>query len=414
MNIRARMVIPRAGQLLEDAVVRVDGVRIAEVCPTKAWRQSGGKIDRDLGEVLLMPGLINAHCHLDYTLMRGALLGPTTFAEWIQRLNAIRRSVSIDDIASSISKGFQESARFGTTLVGNIESYPEVLEKLVPPPIRTIWFYELIDIRRTMPSEQLIEGALRFYEQHPGWLGGVGLSPHAPYTASLPLYQQAAETGRRLKLPMTTHLGESPEETEMFQNGRGPLFEFLSRIGRSMKDCGGGQGSPLRRLAEAGVLDRDWLVAHLNEIAEADWPLLEPGGPLSGLGVVHCPQSHEFFGHRPFSLERLVGAGCRVCLGTDSLATGRELNLFREMALAKKYHPRLRPERLLAMVTTIPAGLLGYEDRLGVLQTGAYADLTAVTYAGSPEDACWSLCDAFRKSVFTMCGGQIVFESHPA
>jgi len=412
MNIRSRLAILSPGEVLEDAVVRVDGIRIAEVGRASEFRKRGESIDLDLGESILLPGLINAHCHLDYTILRGALLGPDSFSGWIQRLNAIRSVLSTEDLVRSIRDGFQQLARHGVTTVANIESYPEVFDELEAPPIRTYWFYELIDVRQNKMTERLIESAVRMHERNPGWMGGVGLSPHSPYTASLELYRLASQAAQTHGLPVTTHLGESYEEALMFGRGDGPLFEFMRKIGREMEDCGPGRPSPLRHLAKEGILRRDWLVAHLNEIAPEDWELLEPGGLLNGLTVVHCPQSHEFFGHRPFELSRLVGCGARVCLGTDSLASGRELSLFREMALAWEYHPRVRPRVLLEMVTTWPAAALGLEGKAGVIRSGAYADLTAVAYEGHSEGAHSALCDLFLSSHFTMCAGQVVFESH--
>jgi len=411
MIIRARLAIPTPGTVVEDAVVRIDGVRIAEVSRYSEFRASGGKVDRDLGDVLLLPGLINAHCHLDYTMLRGALLGTHSFTRWVQRLNAVRSCLTLEEITESVEQGFQQLARFGITTVLNIESYPEVLNHILAPPIRTFWFYELIDIRRKNPSEEMVSGALRFFEQNPGWLGGCGLSPHAPYTATQEMYALAAEAAAGTGMGLSTHLGESSEERQMFEERTGPLHEFMKELGRNNLDCGPGKPSPLRRLAENGVLGPHWIVAHLNEIAPQDWALLEPGGLLHGMTVVHCPQSHEFFGHKRFSMERLLACGANVCLGTDSLASGRELSLFREMALAHGYFPKLSPDHLLEMVTLAPAKALGMAGLIGIIRPGAYADLTAVRYSGPKNKASEAVLTPFRHAAFTMCHGQIVFES---
>ncbi len=413
MNVRARLALLPPGKIDRDIVVRIEGGRIAEVRRGADVRAAGERIDRDLGEVLLLPGLVNAHCHLDYTIMRGALLGPKSFTEWIRRLNAIRRSLGEEDVLASIQDGFQRLTRHGITTVANIESYPELIERLGPPPVRTFWFQELIDVRRAFDPDETIAHATGLPHRQPHWLGGVGLSPHSPYTASFDLFSKAAEAARQAELPITTHLGESREETRMFTDSSGSLYHFLGEIGRSMEDCGPGHPSPLRRLAEAGVLRPDWIVAHLNEIATEDWELLEPGGLLHGLTIVHCPQSHEFFGHNPFRMERLLACGAQVCLGTDSLASGKELSLFREMALAREYHPRIAPSLLWKMVSTTPASALGLEGSAGVLQTGAFADLTAIPCETTEADPWDTLCDLVQHATFTMVAGEIVFESRP-
>ena len=131
--------------------------------------------------------------------------------------------------------GFAESARWGATTILNIESFPELMWKMPPPPLRTWWFYEMIDVRRVIPTEQLVAGALFFFQEMANgpcpkdWRGGSGLSPHAPYTASPELYRLARDCARQNAMPWTTHLGESADEKEMFVHGRGPLFDFLSR-----------------------------------------------------------------------------------------------------------------------------------------------------------------------------------------
>jgi len=408
VNIRVRQALVGDGEVWEDVVVRIAGGEVASVERTGLARGAGERIDRDWGEVLLLPGLVNAHCHLDYTLLRGALLGAGSFTRWIQRLNAMRSVLRDEEVVGSVERGFQELTRHGITTVVNIGSYPEVVSRIKPPPVRTYWMQELMDVRGDGAVEERLELAKAMRGWDGEWRGGSGLSPHAPYTASMGLYRRAAAVGGLL----TTHLGESAEEEAMFRLGTGPMYQFLKEIGRSMEDCGPGKASPLRRLAEAGIMDAGWLVAHLNEIAPEDWELVEPGGRLHRLGVVHCPQSHEFFGHRTFRMERLLGCGARVCLGTDSLASGRELSLFRELALAHLYHPRVPPQVLWRMVSSVPADLLGLGGKAGVLWPGAYADLTAIEHEGGRESIWDAVMRAHQRVHFTMCAGNIVFESH--
>ena len=144
-----------------------------------------------------MPGLINAHCHLDYSMLRRAIQPPRGFTAWVQRLNAIKRSLRDEDYLEAIALGFAELRKWGTTTVLNIESFPELMGRIPPPPIRTWWFYEMIDVRQRITTEDLLEGAGIFFRKHADWLGGFGLSPHAPYTASAALYQLASACARQ-------------------------------------------------------------------------------------------------------------------------------------------------------------------------------------------------------------------------
>ena len=377
MIYRARHVVPMIGPPIENGAVVVTGDTIAAVGPWDGIRPAWAGEAEDLGEAILMPGLINAHCHLDYTGLRGAILRPESFAGWIQRINAVKRDLSEDDFLAAIERGFTECLNTGTTTVLNVESFPGLLPRMRRPKLRTWWFFELIDLRQTPPAEEILAAALKFFSQRPEWRGGVGLSPHAPYTASVAMFQLARAISKRHGVPVTTHIGESHEEQTMFADGAGPLFSFLQSIGRPMADCGNGR-SPLRILAEAAAIGPETIVAHLNELPEEDEPLLDEGGYLHAMSVVHCPLSHRYFAHRPFPMERLRKLAVNVCLGTDSLASNQTLNMFEELRAARDAFPFLSPADVLEMATANAARALGLAGRLGVLRSGAFADLIAI------------------------------------
>lgn len=369
-TLRARMLHPVSRPPIEDGMVSIEGGGIRE------WGRWDGREAEDLGEVVLLPGLINAHCHLDYSVMRRSILPNASFSHWIRRINELKRTLSDDDYLASIAGGFRELVANGTTTVLNIESFPELMVRMPPPPIRTWWFYEMMDVRNRLHPEDVVAGALSFFEDRPGWSGGFGLSPHAPYTTSGELYRLARSCCEKYRMPMMTHLAESDEEQAMFRERSGPLFDFLSGLGRDMSDCGG--ISPVARLIRDGCLPDGALLTHMNHIEEADWDLLR-GRKFS---IVHCPGCHEYFGRPKFPLARFRAEGHAICLGTDSLASNRELNLFAEMRSLARSHPETSPRDLLTFVTTSPARALGQTGRLGEIATGAFADLIAIPYAG--------------------------------
>lgn len=376
--LRARHVLPLHSPPIADGAVLVREGRIAAVGRFADLRGMGEVVD--LGEQVLLPGLINAHCHLDYTGMRGAILAPESFTAWIGRINALKRECTEDDYLRGIRDGFAECLRTGTTSLLNIEAFPELLPRLDTPPVRTWWCYELIDIRRRLPTDEIIDGALAFFGDHPGWLGGFGLSPHAPYTASRELYQLAAQAARAHGMPITTHLGESIDEHLMFLEAAGPLHDFLRGLGRPMEDCGRGE-SALTGLQQCGAIDASCVVAHLNLVTQRDEELLASGGPLHGLSVVHCPSSHAYFQHPEFNYGLLRDLGANVCLGTDSLASASSLNLFAETRFFARFQPGVSPGELLDLITRHPAAALGAAGRLGVLTPGAEADMIALPLA---------------------------------
>jgi cytosine/adenosine deaminase-related metal-dependent hydrolase len=379
MIIRARSVVTMDGAPIKNGAVAVSGDAIVDVgkFPEVSARYLGQEII-DLGEQALLPGLINAHCHLDYTCLRGKIPRQNSFTNWIRAINEEKSKLSPEDYVASINQGFAESKRFGTATIANLTAFPELIRQFPDPPIRSWWFAELIDVRSPNRTNELVDSAiesLKFAQNY-------GLAPHALFTASKNLYHRCEEVGANLLL--TTHLAESREEMEMFRDASGPLYEFMKSIGRDMSDCG--HGTPLERFLRVDDSttskgfktgkDNNWLIAHLNELTESDFKFLERS--KTRFDVVHAPRSHEYFGHRRFSFERLRALGFNMCLGTDSLASNESLSLFAEMRAFQRSEPEVSPEKIFEMVSVNPASALRQQNTLGRIRPGFRADLIAI------------------------------------
>ena len=219
---------------------------------------------------------------------------------------------------------------------------------------------------------QVLGGARALFEK---W----GLAPHAPFTASADLYRQCEEIARRENLLLTTHLAESRDEKEMFSETSGPLFDFLSEIGRDNSDLH--NATPVEQVSAFCELNRRWLLVHLNEITGSDLDVLRQWSSLPN--VVHCARSHDYFRHPRFQFQKLRELGFNICLGTDSLASNEDLNLFAEMRAFQRNEPSVSPREILAMVTVNAARALVQSDRLGQIGPGFLADLIAVPCTGS-------------------------------
>ena len=368
------------GPPIENGAVVISGDRVLDVgkFPEVSGRHAGEEIV-DLGEQALLPGLINAHCHLDYTCLRGKIPPQKSFANWIRAINAEKAKLSEQDYLASIADGFAEAKRFGTTTIANLTAFPELIPQ-VNPPIRTWWFAELIDVRNPNRTSDLVELAIDAMKRARDSGGGIGLAPHALFTASANLYRRCEEIAQCENILLTTHLAESREEMSMFHDASGPLYEFLKSIGRDMSDCG--HETPFAWFAKiAGApagrtLITEWIVAHLNELAESDFELLEES--TSKLHVVHSPRSHAYFGHSRFPFERLRSLGFNICLGTDSLASNEDLSLFAEMRAFQRSEPAFSPKEVLEMVTGNAALALGKPQALGRIHANRFADLIAI------------------------------------
>jgi len=412
MIVRARVVVTMDGPPIENGAVAIFDDRIVDVgrfkevkaryrksiddsppgsSPSRASRlrraaPAGSVVD--LGEEALLPGLINTHCHLDYTCLRGKIGPQKSFTDWIRAINAAKARLSEEDYVASINEGFAEAKRFGTTTIANLTAYPELIAK-IDEPIRTWWFAELIDIRSPDRANEIVDLAIESLKSKKIW----GLAPHALFTASPNLFHRCEEIARRENISLTTHLAESREEMSMFRDGSGPLYEFIKEIGRPMGDCGHEAplekfvgtltSGPLDARSDRAPLPQKWIIAHLNELSESDFDLV--GRSKWKFHIVHCPRSHGYFAHSPFPFERLRALGFNICLGTDSLASNENLSLFAEMRAFQQNEPNVSPRELLEMVTVNAARALNQSRNggtLGRIRPGFHADFTSIPCRG--------------------------------
>ncbi|MDP7051390.1 MAG: amidohydrolase family protein [Verrucomicrobiota bacterium] len=380
MLLRARIVLPVSKPPIVDGVVRVEHGRVVEV---GKWGDLCGEAE-DLGDVLLMPGLINAHCHLDYTNLAGRIPAPETFDEWISGITRHKKRMGDGVWRESWLKGARQCLQRGTTTVGNIETRPDLLATLWPKtPLRLLSFLEIIVVRPESDSGTVVQETANWLQNNEPPRGAVGLSPHAPYTVKPDALLQCAEASKKHGWGMSMHLAESADESAMFLDGVGPLFKRLANVGRDMSDCG--DHSPMEHASRHGLLDDRLLAVHANYIDDNDIGLLAQ----NGVSVAHCPRSHDYFGHAPFRFWELRAAGVNVCLGTDSLATvegaDAKLDMFAEMRIFQGKYPDVSPEVITSMATVNGAKALGWAGEVGEISTGACADLLAFPYSGSAD-----------------------------
>jgi aminodeoxyfutalosine deaminase len=381
--VRARLVLPVVRAPIPNGAMLVAGSELVEVGSWKELRHAPHDELHDLGEVIVLPGLINAHCHLDYTDMAGQLSPPRLFPDWIKGMLALKAHWSYSDYAASWLHGARMLVHNGVTTVADVEAVPELLPEVrLATPLRVCSLLEMTGVRSRRPPAVILEETLARILELPGECGWAGLSPHAPYSTSPELLRLSAEAARQRHWPLATHVAESAEEFEMYIQGRGPMFEWL-QTQRAMSDCG--HGSPVQHLHRLGALGENLLAVHANYLAPGDADLLG----LSRSNVVHCPRSHVYFGHAAFPRQELAAAGVNICLGTDSLATVRveprqepELDLFAEMRAMWEREPALPAEALIRFATVNGALALGMAGRLGELSAGAAADLVSLPFSG--------------------------------
>jgi cytosine/adenosine deaminase-related metal-dependent hydrolase len=386
--LRARTILPVSQPPIENGAIVISGNRIRAVGSWKNLQSSANEKILDLGEVILLPGLVNAHCHLDYTDMAGELPPPKTFTDWIPLITAAKSAWSYSEYAHSWLHGAHQLLKTGTTTVADIEAMPDLLpEAWDATPLRVFSFLEMTGIRARRDPKDILREAVEKIDSLPHARCSAALSPHAPYSTLPELLRLSAEFTRKKKRLLCSHIAESAEEFEMFRHARGKMFDWLKRNERDNSDCG--LGSPVKHFARNKMLGENLLAIHVNYLARGDAALLGK----HRVNVVHCPRSHAYFRHAPFLRERLAKAGVNLCLGTDSLATMRkagkqkpELNMFEEMRLLATTDKTVSPTEILRMATINGARALGLAGEAGELSKNALADLIAIPFDGKSSD----------------------------
>lgn len=375
--LRSRVVLPIRRPAIADGAVVISGKRIRAVGRWDVIRKEFPRLPvQDLGDVALLPGLINAHCHLEYTDLAGEFLPPRHFSDWLKLIVTAKGIRTDADFAAAWQRGAEQLLRTGTTTVADIVALPEIQPQ--PTPLRIFSFLEMTGVKSKQPPTKIIATATAKIKSLRAKDRLAGFSPHAPYSTTPELLRRTAQTARRNRWRVTTHVAESPEEFEMFTAGHGKLFDWL-KVQRDCSDCG--HGSPIQHLAAAGLLGANFLAIHANCLAPGDAGLLV----RSHSSVVHCPRSHTFFSHPKFPFKAFTSAGVNVCLGTDSLASieGRgkkppELDMFSEMRSFHRKNPGTPAGTILRLATLNGAQALGLAGRLGEISQGAFADLITI------------------------------------
>ncbi len=358
-TLAARWVFPVDGPPLERGVVAVEDDRIAAVEPPGARTP-----DLDLGNAAILPGLVNAHTHLDLTGMRGLAPPTPDFTGWLRQVIGHRRSRSPQQVRADVRAGFGESLCCGTTLLGDITGDGGSWDVLAGGPGRAVVFRELLGL----PEER----ASRAWADLDAWLARhpatptcrPGVSPHAPYSVRASLFLAASAS----PVPAAVHLAETDAEQELLVLRRGPFVPFLKDLGAWAPE---GLAQDLGHVLRLFNGLSPALFIHAN--------YLPPDTPIPRNGsIVYCPRTHAAFGHPPHPFRDFMARGVRVALGTDSLASNPDLSLLEEARFLHRRYPDVPGNVVLRMATLSGAETLGWADETGSLTPGKSADLVVL------------------------------------
>ncbi|NJD69223.1 MAG: amidohydrolase family protein [candidate division NC10 bacterium] len=380
MILTARLLLPISsppivdgGLLIRDGAIRAIGLASALI------RDYPTEPHDDLGNAVLLPGLVNAHTHLELTGVHGCLPFGQSFTEWAVALLGLRAELDDAFFTASADQGTTALLQTGVTCVADITASGRSVAPLKAAGLRGIVYQEVLGPDPDQATERLdaAEKAMRSLELRArGTQLSVGLSPHAPYSLSEPLLRRCAELLRQQHLPAAIHVAESPEEVTYIGLGLGPIATTLlpaaGRHSPSHRVCG---ESPLALLDRAGLLSDRLLAVHGVHMGMSDLRLLKQ----RDVALAVCPRSNAYLMVGTAPLPRCLGALLRVGLGTDSLASNETLSLWDEMRFAHRlYGEAVTAQQLITMATSGGAAALGMADVIGSLDPGKRADLTAV------------------------------------
>ncbi|MGA2443323.1 MAG: amidohydrolase family protein [Tepidisphaeraceae bacterium] len=379
----AAWVAPMIRAPIRDGAILVDGGRIQDVGTREQLRARNPEAEiSDLGSAVILPGLVNAHTHLELSDCQPGPRPAGGFADWL--VGMLRRTrISAEEmeraVTGAVAIGVEQCVRFGVTTVGDISRQCRLTRGLLRQcPLRVVSFGEVQAMaqRRGLLEERL---AIAAEETMAGPRLAVGITPHAPYSVELDGYRRCLQTAKDRRMPLATHLAETKDEATFLAWHSGPLRELWDQWLTWDDSVPRFIGGPIRLARELGLLDYPTLLAHVNYCDDDELNVLAAGKA----SVVYCPRTHEFFGHPPHRWREMRRRGINVAVGTDSCASSPDLNLVEELRLLHRLTPDEPVENLWELATTRAARALGVPDA-GAIRVGDFADL--VTFACSTPD----------------------------
>lgn len=377
--LTASWVVPVSGPPLRRGRVLVHGGRVAWVGGARDLAAPGG-VPEDLGAGVLMPGLVNAHTHLELSHLAGRPDASGGFVSWVRDLVALREAAGPERARQGAAAAIETLLSLGTAAVGDVSNALGHLDLLAASPLRAVVFFELIGW-----DPDKVQAALDFADARlaalPGTLRSAGLevrvAAHAPYSVAPDLLKALGARPDYAGL----HLAESPEETRFLASGEGEWPVFLAERGMGQVRFAPPGQSPVAYADGLGALRPGVVAAHCVQVDEADCARLA----RSGAHVALCPRSNRTLSVGCVPLPRLMAAGVRLCLGTDSLASAPSFNLLEDAAALHEAFPEVPPAALVRMATAGGAEALGLPE-LGAIAPGKSAALAFVPGERDPAD----------------------------
>ena len=406
MTLRARHLLPMGGGAIENGWLRIAGGRIVAL----GRRELPGPV-HDLGDAIILPGLVNAHTHLEFSDVETPLPGDGGLPSWIGRVVQLRRDRPANDsaaarICKSIEAGLRESAAAGVTAIGEIAT--AVLPAAYGPDGPRVRVYREALGLAAAAVDAARSAATRDLDRLTAAGLAAGISPHAPYSVAARLGKTLLRSACRRRLPAAMHLAESAAEAELVTHGTGPFRTLLEELGAWQP------AAPPTLLSAA-----DWIsqLAHgpRGIVVHGTFLGVNPGDEALArlarhrdrLCVAICPRTTRLLSGSLPPLARFRSAGIRVAIGTDSRASNPDLSVLAECQ-ALVAGGLCSPAESLQMATLHGAWALMMEKRSGLLAPGRPADLAILRPARPFRDPYEAAIDPGTHVIATLRSGKLI------
>jgi 5-methylthioadenosine/S-adenosylhomocysteine deaminase len=406
-RLAARWVLPVDAPPIEHGALLAEASgRIAAVGPDALVPRPPDLPSLEFADGALLPGLINTHTHLELTGFEGRL-AEQDFPSWIFRLRELKRTRSQAEFLAASHRGLRDCYASGVTTIADTGDSGAVIQALSQADASGIAYQEVFGPHPAQ-VQQSMAGLLALTEERAHWSTGrvrLGVSPHAPYTVSGPLFQAVAGWAKEERLPLALHVAESRDETQFLRAGEGKFAADWLKRGIPLPSSQG--CTPVQWVAQHGVLSERTLCIHAVQVTVQDVERLA----ASGAAVAHCPLSNLAHDHGSAPLRAFLDAGIRTGVGTDSVVSVGQLDLLAEARAARSL-AALSAARALALCTLEGARALGLDSQTGSLRAGKWADCTVIRLPQPAADSTEQVLASSRGDVLlTWVGGKEVYRA---
>src|SRR4051812_8203473 len=367
--VSARWIVPIDGPPISDGAVVLDEDGTVRMVGARAsMRAEFSGVPEERADGVLLPGLVNAHCHLELSALGEVVPGGGGFIAWAQRFLRKAGETARDDRRAAAREAAAAAARFGTAAIGDVGNTLDAAPAIGAAGMAGVLFHELLGSREAKTGDALADAARERAEAASTWPSDLGYvrAPHAPYSVGPELMRRIFAAAAAEKHATSIHVAEDEDEVALLRDGSGAWPAVLAAMGIDAATRTPGK-SPVDYLASLGAFDGPAppLLVHMVCAGPQDRRIAREAGAT----VVLCPRSNLHIGGRLADVPALLDDGVPLALGTDSLASTPDLSLWGEMATLAQHFPAVPAPRWLEAATRGGAQALGLA-RHGTLAPG--------------------------------------------